>query len=129
MARTTITPTILTADSGFTTLATAASTSPSAGAGNGVQFNNAPLGQVMLVVVTAGTPTTLTVVIGQTLLGQSVGTAGQGGYSVGALATTGTALIGPFHAYMQTPGTFLVGVDFSAITGVTCGVIQIPGVY
>jgi hypothetical protein len=130
MARTTISPTLLTADSGFMAAATIAdSFTPTAGAGNGVQFNNAPLGQVLLVVNTAGTPTTLTVVIGQTLLGQSVGTAGQGGYTVGPLAATASTLIGPFHAYMQTPGTFLVSVDFSAITSVTCGVVQIPGVY
>jgi len=129
MARTTLTPTLMTADSSFTTLGTAATATPATGAGNGVQFNNAPLGQVLLVVVTAGTPTTLTVVIGQTLLGQSVGTANQGGYTVGPLATTGVALVGPFHAFMQTPGTFLVGVDFTANTSVTVGVIQIPGVY
>ena len=129
MARTLITPTLLTADSSATSLTTvAASTSITAGfigAGNGVQFTNAPIGQFLLLVSNTSTvATTLNVAVGTTVLGQAV-TA----YTVSVPAST-MAVLGPFHSYLDTPGTTLVGVDFiTFVTSQSCGLIQLPGVY
>lgn len=125
MARTTATPTILTADSGAANL-TALGTVvvPTTGVNNGVQFSNIP-GQTLLA-VTAGTwaTSTATVNIGQTVLGQTVTS-----FTVNLTASV-LNLIGPFHSVLDQTGTANVAVDFTFGGGtMACGVIQIPGVY
>ena len=130
MARASLTPLLLTADSSATSLSgTAASAqgTVTTGAGNGCTFSNAPLGQVLLLVnATAnGTAGTATVFIGQTIGGQTVTS-----FSV-PLTSTALNVIGPFHAALDSPGTTTVTVDFT-FTGastITAGAITIPGVY
>jgi hypothetical protein len=132
MARVTLTPLILPAQNALnlaaanlTTLA-AAGVAPGVGAGNGVQFTNFP-GQTVLLVSTAGTPTTPTIVIGATLYGQAAT-----GVAMTALAATALSLLGPFYsvAELQLAGTSgLSAVDFSSATAVLCVALQLSGVY
>jgi len=129
MARVALTPTLLSADGSATNLTNGVSAAGTVttGAGNGCTFNNAPLGQVLLLVnATAnGTAGTATVFIGQTIGGQSVTS-----FSV-PLNNSAISVVGPFHAALDTPGTTTVTVDFTFTGGgtTTVGVIQIPGVY
>lgn len=123
MARSTLTPVALTPDSSATTIASIASSSFGAtGAGNGVLFTNS--GSQILVVVSTGTTATLTVVVGSTVLGLSTA-----GFPVTLPGTAGTYLVGPFHSAVNQIGTGQVAIDTSSTTGLTIGVLQIPGVY
>ncbi|MGA2412703.1 MAG: hypothetical protein ABSG46_20260 [Candidatus Binataceae bacterium] len=126
MARTILTPTLLTADStaaNLNTLATAGVAPGGTGAGNGVQFTNVP-GQTFLLVQLGTTASTLTVNIGATLFGLAA-TA----FSVGPLTVSTLSLLGPFHSALDQAGTSQVAVDFSSVTNVLCVVLQASGVY
>jgi hypothetical protein len=122
MARATLTVGTLTADNSATTIASIATTTPVSGAGNGVLLANTL--DSMLVVVSTGTASTLTVNVGTTLFGQAVAN-----FTVSLPATAGTYIIGPFHSALNQPGTSQIAVDFSSITGLTVGAFQLPGVY
>jgi hypothetical protein len=124
MARTLVTATVQNPDQYATNLTTTCTSSVgTTGAGNGILIPNV-LGQTVLVIVSSGTTSTLSVNIGATEFGQSA-TA----FSVVLPATAGVYLIGLFHSAMDIPGTNQVAVDFSSVTGLTCGVIQLAGVY
>jgi hypothetical protein len=129
MARTTLTPVILTADSGAT-LAGTLSTGfalVTAGAGNGVTFSNLPGQSLLMVAGTAASQAgTLTVTVGQTVLGQSVTS-----FSVPLTLTTAapTAVVGPFHSVLEAPGGANISVDFNFVLPPYAAVFQTPGVY
>jgi hypothetical protein len=124
MARTLLVATVQQPDQIATNLTTTCVSSPGAtGAGNGVLVPNIT-GQTFLGIVSSGTTTTLTVNIGATLFSQ-----GATGYSVVLPATAGVYVLGLFHSAMNIPGTNQVGVDFSSVTGITVGAIQLAGVY
>lgn len=122
MARTSLTTTVLQPDSVANNLTSNATTAPSAtGVGNGVTFTNT--GSAFLAVIVGSTATTATVVVGSTVLGQAVTS-----FSV-VLNTSATNIIGPFHSAVNLAGTTTVAVDFSNITGVTCGAFAPGSVY
>jgi len=124
MARTLLVATVQQPDQIATNLTTTCVSSPgTTGAGNGILVPNI-VGQTFLGIVSAGTASTLTVNIGATLFSQ-----GATGYSVSLPATAGVYMIGLFHSAMDIPGTNQVGIDFSSVTGITVGVIQLAGVY
>jgi hypothetical protein len=131
VARSVITPTLLTADSTFENLtglvASANGTTavtPTSGAGNGVLFTNYGPGSSLLLVGLGTTATTLTVVIGTTLFGNSATS-----FSVGPLTISTLSIVGPFHSALDQGGTSQVAVDFSSATNVICAVLQLAGVY
>lgn len=121
MARVTPTPVVLTPNNAAQTIASIATTTPVAGVGSGVLVTNT--GASVLVVVSTGTPSTLTVLVGATTLGQTTTS-----FTVALPGVAGTYLIGPFNSAVNQPGLGVVAVDFSVITGLTCGVMQLPGV-
>lgn len=122
MARTTPTPVVLTPNSTSTTIASiATSTVSGVGSPNGVLVTNT--GASVLVVVSTGTTTTLTVLVGTTVLGQAAAS-----FSVVLPSVAGTYIVGPFNSAVNQPGLGVVAVDFSSITGITVGVMQLPGV-
>lgn len=127
MARTSLTPTILTADSGATNLTTSgtAGGTITTGAGNGVSFSNLPGQTLLLVTSGTGVPGTATVTIGQTVLGQGISS-----FPVAMATASNVYTIGPFHSVLDAPGSATVSVDFSVTgSGWSAGLIQIPGVY
>jgi hypothetical protein len=130
MARVSLVPTIIQAQSAsvltpanLTTLASAG-TAPGVGAGNGVQFTNFP-GQTVLLVSVGATPSTATIVIGPTLYGQAAT-----GIAV-PLVISVLNMLGPFYsaAELVLIGTSgVTAVDFSSATAVLCAAIQLAGV-
>jgi hypothetical protein len=134
MARVTLTPTILAAQSlsnavaaNFTTLAAAGSAPSGTGVGNGVQFANFP-GQTLLLISTgAATTAAPQVVVGTTLYGQA---ASPITFTLGSSAIN---VAGPFYSAteLQLAGTSgLVAVDFlTSITNILCAAVQLSGVY
>jgi hypothetical protein len=126
MARTTLTPTLLTADqaaANLTALAAAGVAPGGTGAGNGVLFTNYGPGQTLLLVSVGSTATTFTVAVGSTLFNQ----AATGFSVVGTVSALN--LLGPFHSALDQQGTSQVAVDFSNVTSVLCAVLQLSGVY
>jgi hypothetical protein len=132
MARSSVTPTLLSPDSVLENLTglvasangTTSVTPGATGAGNGVTFPNFP-GQTLFVVSNGATPTTLTVIIGSTLFGQSATS-----YSVGPTSATTINLVGPFHSALEASGSSnLIAIDFSSVTGVIVACLQLTGVY
>jgi|ERR1700722_1400927 len=123
MARTTLTVATTTPDNGVLDLNTTATTTPSTGAGNGVQFNNT-LDSFLIVNQSATTASTLTVVVGSTLLGQAVAS-----FTASIPGTIGVYIVGPFHSADNLPGTGNVAIDFSSATGITVGAAQLANVY
>lgn len=122
MARATLTVNTLQPDNAVLNLSTNSTTTVTAGASNGVQFNNG--GSTFLIVNQAGTTaSTLTVNVGTTLLGQSVT------LSATIPGTVGTYAVGPFHSAVNQLGSGQVAIDFSSATGLTVGAFQPAGVY
>lgn len=123
MARATLTVATTTPDNGVMNLTTTASTTPSTGAGNGVQFNNS-LDSFLVVSQTGATPSTLTVLVGTTLLGQAVAN-----FTASIPGVAGLYIVGPFHSADNLPGTGNVAIDFSSATGITVGAAQLANVF
>lgn len=120
MARATLTPTVCAADNVANGLSANATTTVTSGAGNGVQFLNS---NSFLVVNVGATPTTLTVVVGSLILGQSVTP-----FSIGPLTASNSYIIGPFHTALNLAGTSLVAIDFSSSATITVGSFMLSGV-
>jgi hypothetical protein len=123
MARATLTVVSTTPDNGVLNLNTTASATPGTGAGNGVQFSNT-LGSFLVVNQAGTTASTLTVVVGSTLLGQAVTS-----FSASIPGVVGVYVIGPFHSALDLAGTGLVAIDFSSATGLTVGAVTLASVY
>lgn len=130
MARVTLTPVVLQADGGVPAAAGTAATTfvqVTAGAGNGVVFPNVP-GQTLLMV--AGTSAgTATVVVGSTVLGQTITSFTVPVNSLTPFAPLAT--IGPFHSVLDPPGTpnLVVQIDFAFNVLPYVAAFQVPNVY
>lgn len=125
MARTVLTPVLMSpqqasnlAALNLTTIAAAGVAPGGTGIGNGVQFANSP-GQTWLLVSVGATATTPTIAVG--------GVAAA--VTLSALAINDLSAIGPFWSAMFLPGTQLVGVDFSSVTTIKCVAVQLAGIY
>jgi hypothetical protein len=94
----------------------------SLGANTGLTFTNT--GREWVEVVTTGTTTTVTEKIGKTIQSQAVASP-----TVVIVATTPAPVkLGPFPADYNLPGSNLVELDFSAVTGVSVALFRMPGV-
>lgn len=130
MARTTLVPTTLAADNAVSNLTSLLTTGgnanalvPATGAGNGVQFTNAP-GVTQIGFSLGGTACTLTVQVGMNSLpGLSTTT-----YSI-SLPTNAISYIGGFHSVLNQAGTSIIAIDFSSNTGLVVALFQEPAVY
>ena len=131
MARTQLTATVLAADNATSNLTTLLTTGgnanavvPSTGAGNGVQFLNAPT-QTLIGFSLGSTACTVTV---------NAGMAGVGGLSAATytivLPTSAISFIGGFHSIMSQAGfPPQVQLDFSSNTGLVVALFSMPVVY
>jgi hypothetical protein len=130
MTRVTLTPTLLSGDNAISNLTTLLTTGgnpnavvPSAGAGNGVQFNNVA-GLIQFGVSLGATACTATVQVGmQGLPGLSPTT-----YPI-VLPTSAIGVIAAFHSIVQQSGTKTIQIDFSSNTGLVVALFQLPAVY
>lgn len=78
-------------------------------------------GAEVLLVLASGAGVTVTVGIGTTILGQPVAP-----FPAVTLAAGHLTAFGPFHSLLQIPGTRLVQVTLSTVTGVQAGLVQNP---
>jgi len=117
MARTALTPTVLSTAGFNITTALAA-----LGSATGVQWSNT--GREVLIVQVGGTPTVVTENIGTTVLGQAVTAP-----TVNLAATT-YYVLGPYPSQFNQPssGTNQVFLDFSSSTAVSVALVQMQGV-
>jgi hypothetical protein len=125
MARTTLTPVILSPQSAanlsaanFTALAAAGTAPAGTGTGNGVQFYNSP-GQTLLLVSVGTTVTTPTIAAG----------AISAAVTLNALTVSTLEVLGAFWSAMFLAGTQNVAVDFSSITNILCRAVQLGSIY
>lgn len=125
MARTTLTPVLMSpqqasnlAAFNLTSVAAAGTAPGGTGTGNGVQFYNSP-GQTWLLVSVGTTVTTPTIAAG----GISAAV------TLNALTASALESLGPFWSAMFLAGTQNVGVDFSSVTNIKCVAVQLAGIY
>lgn len=114
-----ITATTLTPDNSKTNLSSVAA-GTAVTSSNGVTFTNSG---TCFLLVTGSVANTATVVVGSTVLGQSVTN-----FTVAMTGSAGVVdVLGPFHSALNAPGTQTVTITFSAAC--TVGLVQLPGVY
>ena len=94
----------------------------SLGSNTGLTFQNT--GREWIEVVTTGTATTVTQVIGRLIQGQGVTPK-----TTNVVATTPAPVkFGPFPSDYNQPSTNSVELDFSSATGVSVALFRMPGV-
>lgn len=123
MARATLTVATTTPDTGVLDLTTTASATPGTGVGNGVLVANS-LDSCLVVSQTGSTPSTLTVIVGSTVLGQAVAS-----FTATIPGVAGLYIVGPFHSADNLAGSGNVAIDFSSATGLTVGAFQLGNVF
>lgn len=94
----------------------------SLGSNSGLTFQNT--GKEWIEVVTTGTTTTVTQVIGKLVQGQAVAPK----TTVVVATTPAPVKFGPYPSDYNQPSTNTVELDFSANTGVSVALFRMPGV-